>query len=94
MGRGFFNVPVAINEPVKGYAPGSPERAELLETYNTMFNSTIDVPMHINGEEIRTGNTKNITPPHDHKHIVGQYHIAEKSHIDSAKKNISHRNKK
>ncbi|MDG2193557.1 MAG: L-glutamate gamma-semialdehyde dehydrogenase [Polaribacter sp.] len=84
MGRGFFNVPTAVNEPVKGYAPGSPERAELLATYNAMFNSNIDVPMHINGEEIRTGNTKNITPPHDHKHVVGQYHVAEKSHVDAA----------
>lgn len=84
MARGFFNVPEAINEPVKGYAPGSPERKELLSTYKTMFNSTIDVPMHINGEEIRTGNTKNITPPHDHKHVVGQYHTAEKSHVDLA----------
>lgn len=84
MGRGFFNVPVAVNEPVKGYAPGSPEREELLATYKEMFNSNIDVPMHINGKEIRTGNTRNITPPHDHKHIVGQYHIAEKSHVDTA----------
>ena len=84
MGRGFFNVPVAVNEPVKGYAPGSPERKELLATYDAMFNSNIDVPMHINGEEVRTGNTRNITPPHDHKHVVGQYHIAEKSHVDSA----------
>lgn len=84
MARGFFNVPKAVNEPVKGYAPGSPERATLLATYKTMFNSHIDVPMHINGEEVRTGNTKNITPPHDHKHVVGQYHIAEKSHVDTA----------
>lgn len=84
MERGFFNVPKAINEPVKGYAPGSPEREELLATYKTMFQRNIDVPMHINGEEIRTGNTKNITPPHDHKHIVGQYHTADKSHIESA----------
>ena len=84
MTRGFFNVPKAVNEPVKGYTPGSPEREELLATYKTMFNSNIDVPMHINGEEIRTGNTRNITPPHDHQHIVGQYHIAEKKHIDKA----------
>ncbi|CAA0150792.1 L-glutamate gamma-semialdehyde dehydrogenase [Tenacibaculum maritimum] len=84
MARGFFNVPRAVNEPVKGYAPGSAEREELLATYKTMFNSNIDVPMHINGEEVRTGNTRNITPPHDHKHVVGQYHIAEKSHIDTA----------
>ena len=83
MGRGFFKVPVAVNEPVKGYAPGSPEREELLATYKAMFNSNIDVPMHINGE-VRTGNTRNITPPHDHKHVVGQYHVAEKSHVDTA----------
>ena len=84
MARGFFNVPVAVNEPVKGYAPGSPEREELLATYKAMYNSNIDVPMHINGEEVRTGNTRNITPPHDHQHIVGQYHTADKSHIDAA----------
>ena len=84
MARGFFNVPKAVNEPVKGYAPGSPEREELLATYKTMFEQNIDIPMHINGKEIRTGNTKNITPPHDHKHIVGQYHISDKSHIDTA----------
>ncbi|MBE7628780.1 L-glutamate gamma-semialdehyde dehydrogenase [Tenacibaculum piscium] len=84
MARGFFNVPEAINEPVKGYAPGSPEREELLATYKAMYNSNIDVPMHINGEEVRTGNTSNINPPHDHKHIVGQYHNGEKSHIDAA----------
>ncbi|MGB0879246.1 MAG: L-glutamate gamma-semialdehyde dehydrogenase [Polaribacter sp.] len=84
MARGFFNVPKAVNEPVKGYAPGSPEREELLATYKTMYASNIDVPMHINGQEIRTGNTKNITPPHDHKHLVGQYHTAEKKHIEEA----------
>lgn len=84
MTRGFFNVPTAINEPVKGYAPGSSEREELLATYKKMYASNIDVPMHINGKEVRTGNTKNIKPPHDHQHIVGQYHIAEKKHIDEA----------
>ena len=84
MTRGFFKVPEAVNEPVKGYAPGSPEREELLATYKAMSNSNIDVPMHINGEEVKTGNTNNITPPHDHKHIVGQYHTAEKLHVESA----------
>ena len=84
MARGFFNVPIAVNEPVKGYAPGSPEREELLATYKKMYASNIDIPMHINGKEVRTGNTKNVTPPHDHKHVVGQYHTADKSHIDEA----------
>lgn len=84
MSRGFFNVPKAVNEPVKGYAPGSSEKEELLAMYKAMYASNIDVPMHINGEEIRTGNTKNITPPHDHKHVVGQYHTADKTHVDAA----------
>lgn len=84
MARGFFNVPIAVNEPVKSYAPNSPERKELLDTYRRMYKDNIDIPMHINGEEVRTGNTRNITPPHDHKHIVGQYHTAEKKHVDEA----------
>ncbi|WCO01098.1 L-glutamate gamma-semialdehyde dehydrogenase [Psychroserpens ponticola] len=84
MGKGFFNVPVAINEPVKSYAPGSPERAAVLEAYSTMWNSKIDVPMYINGENVSTGNTKTMSAPHDHQHVVGNYHLAEKSHIDDA----------
>jgi len=84
MGKGFFNVPVAINEPVKGYAPGSPERKAVLEAYKNMFNSQIDVPMYINGEDVKTGNTRTMSPPHDHKHIVGTYHLAKKSNVDDA----------
>ncbi|MFT4803310.1 MAG: 1-pyrroline-5-carboxylate dehydrogenase [Psychroserpens sp.] len=84
MGKGFFNVPVAINEPVKSYAPGSPERDDVLQAYKKMFNETIDVPMYINGKDVTTGNTKTMSAPHDHQHIVGTYHLAEKSNIDDA----------
>jgi len=84
MGKGFFNVPIAVNEPVKSYAPGSPERANVLEAYTTMFNSNIDVPLYINGEDVKTGNTRTMSPPHDHQHVVGTYHIAAQSHIDDA----------
>ena len=84
MTRGFFNVPKAVNEPVKGYAPGSPEREELLATYKEMYAKSEDIPMYINGEEVRTNNTKNIHPPHDHKHTVGHYHIADKQHVETA----------
>lgn len=82
--KGFFKVPKAINEPVKGYAPDSPEKEAVLSAYKKMWNAKIDVPIYIGKEEIRTGNTQNITPPHDHKHIVGTYHLAEKKHIESA----------
>lgn len=84
MGKGFFQVPTAINEPIKSYSPGSPERKEVLDQYKAYFNGNEDIPFYIGNQEIRTGNTKPISPPHDHKHIVGQYHLAEKEHIDQA----------
>lgn len=84
MGKGFFKVPTAVNEPIKSYAPGSPERETVLKAYREMFNSKTDVPFYINGKDIKTDNTRNISPPHDHKHTVGQYHLAEKSHIEDA----------
>ena len=84
MGKGFFNVPIAVNEPVKGYAPGSPEREAVLKAYKLMFNSKTDVPMYINGKDVSTGNTRTMSPPHDHQHVVGQYHVAEQSHVDDA----------
>ncbi|AOW09239.1 L-glutamate gamma-semialdehyde dehydrogenase [Flavobacterium gilvum] len=82
--KGFFNVPKAVNEPVKSYAPNSPEKTAVLAAYKEMWNSKIDVPLYIGSEEIKTGNTKNITAPHDHQHVVGTYHLAEKSHIEKA----------
>jgi len=84
MGKGFFKVPIAINEPVKSYKKGSTERKEVLSTYNKMLQQTIDVPMYINGENIRTGNTQTMHPPHNHKHLLGAYHIASKEHIKTA----------
>lgn len=84
MPKGFFHVPKAVNEPVKSYAPNSPEKAAVLAAYQKMWNETIDVPNYIGSEEIRTGNTRNMSAPHDHQHIVGTYHLAEKKHIEQA----------
>jgi len=83
----FFNVPTPVNEAVKSYAPGSLEREEVLREYTSMFNSTVDIPMYIGSEEVRTGNTKPLSPPHDHKHQVGTYHLAEKKHVQDAIEN-------
>jgi 1-pyrroline-5-carboxylate dehydrogenase len=82
--KGFFNVPKAVNEPVKTYAPNSPEKKAVLEAYQKMWNEQIDVPIYIGKDEIRTGNTRTMSAPHDHQHIVGTYHLAEKSHVDLA----------
>ena len=84
MGKGFFQVPVAYNEPIKTFAPGPPEREAVLAQYKSYYHGTVDVPMYINGKEVRTGNTRNMTPPHDHKHVVGQYHIGEQKHVQEA----------
>ena len=84
MGKGFFEVPVAENEPILSYAPGTPERDEVLKAYKEMYNSTIDVPLYINGKHIETGDTATMAPPHDHKHALGVYHKAEKKHIEDA----------
>lgn len=84
MTKGFFTVPVAINEPVKNYSPGSAEREEVLATYKEMYNQQVDIPFYIGGQEYRTGKTVKIYPPHDNKHCIGQYHIAEKEHIELA----------
>ena len=82
--KGFFNVPKAVNEPVKAYAPGSKERELVANAYKEMWHSKIDVPLYIGDQEIKTGNTRNMTAPHDHNHVVGTYHLAEKSHVTQA----------
>ncbi|MCW5517631.1 L-glutamate gamma-semialdehyde dehydrogenase [Muriicola sp. Z0-33] len=84
MGKGFFQVPTAVNEPIKNYAPGTSERTEVLEQYKKYFEGQVDVPLYIGDKEIQTGNKKPMSPPHDHKHIVGHYHIAEKKHVSEA----------
>ncbi|REH56033.1 delta-1-pyrroline-5-carboxylate dehydrogenase [Tenacibaculum gallaicum] len=84
MGKGFFHVPTAINETVKSYAPESSEREAVAKQYKEYFNGSVDVPMYIGNEEVRTGNTRNMTPPHDHQHVVGQYHIGDKTHAEKA----------
>ena len=84
MSKGVFNVPIASNEPVKSYEPGSKERDELLNTYKTMYNSTIDVPLYIGSKEITTSKQKDMSPPHDHKHVLGQYSMGTSEHVNMA----------
>lgn len=84
MSKGFFNVPVATNETVLSYEKGSSEREELLRTYQEMYNTKIDVPLYIGGEEIHTTEKEDMRPPHDHKHLLGQYSVANSKHIQLA----------
>lgn len=82
--NGFFKVPAAINEPVLGYAPGSKEKAELKKALAHARATQVDIPMYIGGKEVRSGNTKQLFPPHDTKHLLGVYHAGDKNHVQQA----------
>ena len=85
MSNAFYNVPVAINEPVRSYAPGSAERASLLAKYKEMYNQDpIDVPLYIGSEQIRTETKKKLSPPHDHQKVLGYYNIGTAQHVEKA----------
>ncbi len=84
MSTGFFHVPLPKNEPVLSYAPGTKERAALKQALAEARASVIDVPMYIGAEEVRSGNKKPLTPPHDHKHLLGHFHEGDKSHVTQA----------
>ncbi|MCC3157963.1 L-glutamate gamma-semialdehyde dehydrogenase [Hymenobacter sp. 15J16-1T3B] len=84
MANGFFNVPAPKNEPVKGYAPGSPERRELQAMLKQLKKEEKDIPMYIGGQEVRTGNTQRISPPHDHSHTLGHFHLGTAEHVQQA----------
>jgi 1-pyrroline-5-carboxylate dehydrogenase len=81
---GFFHIPAPKNEPVLSYAPGSKERAALKKALEEARAQAIDVPMYIGAEEVRTENKKPLTPPHDHKHILGHFSEGDKSHVEQA----------
>jgi len=87
MSNAFFNVPHPSCEPVKGFAPGSPEREELQAEYNRLKNTTLDIPMYIGSEEVRTNDLGQMNPPHDHAHVLGHYHKGNASHAKAAIEN-------
>jgi|TARA_B110000261_G_scaffold10059_1_gene10164 1-pyrroline-5-carboxylate dehydrogenase len=84
MPNGVFNVPFPENEPVKSYAPGSPEKAELEAAYDEMRNSITDVPMYIGGKEITTENKLPLSSPHEHAHVIGHGNMGDASHVQAA----------
>lgn len=77
-------VPTPVNEPVRSYAPGTPERAELKAALDRMSAERIDIPMIIGGEEVRTGRTGEATMPHDHQHVLATFHQGDRSHMRQA----------
>lgn len=82
--KGRFEVPLPYNEPVKSYAPGTPERAEVQAAYDRMWGEQIDIPMVIDGKAVTTNDKRRVLPPHDHQHDVGSYNWGTADHVHQA----------
>jgi len=84
MPQEIFQVPVAVNEPVKSYAPGSPEKAELKKALDELMSKEVELPMIIDGKEVKSGKKVAIHPPHDINHTLGNYYQGDESHVKMA----------
>ncbi|HXW07101.1 MAG TPA: L-glutamate gamma-semialdehyde dehydrogenase [Vicinamibacterales bacterium] len=81
---GVRRVPVPVNESNRSYAPGTPERAELKARLASMASEKIEIPLIIGGREIRTGRLERAVMPHDHQHVLAEYHLAGPEHAQQA----------
>jgi 1-pyrroline-5-carboxylate dehydrogenase len=84
MSAGVFNLPAPRNEPVRDYPPGSPERAALKVRLDEMAGRKIEIPMIIGGREVRTGRTAPVVMPHDHEHVLGEFHRGGEAEVAQA----------
>jgi len=84
MSKGMYQVPIAVNEPILNYAPGSKEKKELKAMLAELKSKVLDIPMFIGGKEVRTEDKREIRPPHEHKHLLGYFYQGGKEHMDMA----------
>jgi len=84
MSNAKFSLPDPVNEPIKAYRSGSPERNELKAMLDKMAGEQIEIPLIIGGKEIRTGNTGKCVMPHDHKHVLATFHKAGPQEVEMA----------
>jgi 1-pyrroline-5-carboxylate dehydrogenase len=80
----IFQLPKPVNEPVLSYAPGSPEKLALKKALAEAKSFIRDIPMVIGGQEVRTGKTKTVNPPHEHKHVLANFHQGDAGHVEQA----------
>src|SRR3954469_8267705 len=81
---GVRRVPTPVNDVNRTYAPGSPERAELKARLASMAGEVVDIPIIIGGREIRTGRTEKAVMPHNHQHVLAEFHLAGPEHVQQA----------
>jgi 1-pyrroline-5-carboxylate dehydrogenase len=81
---GTSSVPLPVNEPNKSYLPGSAERAELKARLAQMASERVDIPAVIGGTDVRTGGVQPVVMPHEHGHVLGQWHAVDARHVQAA----------
>ncbi|HET6197711.1 MAG TPA: hypothetical protein VFE12_18250, partial [Acetobacteraceae bacterium] len=79
-------VPAPINEPIRPYTPGSPDRTVLKARLASMANERVEIPLIIGGQEIRSGKKQQAVMPFKHGHVLADYHMAEPKHVQMAMK--------
>jgi 1-pyrroline-5-carboxylate dehydrogenase len=84
MANAFFEVPIAENEVVLSYAPGSPEKAELKAAIAEAKSQEMEIPMFIDGKRVKSGNMVSIHPPHELSHTLGHFHRGGTEHVQMA----------
>jgi 1-pyrroline-5-carboxylate dehydrogenase len=82
--NGHRRVPPPVNDPIKSYAPGTPERASVKARLKQMAGEVVEIPLCIGGREVKTGSCGQVVMPHDHKHVLGGYHKATETHVADA----------
>ena len=84
MSNAILNMPIPKNEPIYGYGPGSTEKSKLKAELQKLSGQELEIPLIIDGEEIRTGETGKCVMPHNHNHVLGHFHQAGKAEVDQA----------
>jgi 1-pyrroline-5-carboxylate dehydrogenase len=90
----IFRPPAPSNEPILGYAPGSPERGRLQRRLDEMKNERIEIPLVIDGKDVTTGDLKQAVMPHDKAHVLADVHQGNADHVQQARRGTTGRGRR